>query len=214
MEPVATGLAISFGSQLLGGLFGGASQKRQFEAQQKAESQAIARQNYATIVRNHYMTGMMNMQLGLTKQQLAKQGADVRSAGLQAKGMLEAGVAATGTIGASSEAARSDIQSKLDAATQAVDDEWQMTLTNYNNDLESMRLNALNAVIQPRKYSYKGSSFLDNVLGAAFSVGGSFATNYALQSMRLDIGSNPVGNTPSIFSADYKTNIPSLNYLD
>lgn len=211
MEPISTSLAISFGTSFLGSVFGGRGQARELQRQYDAEARQVKAQNLALTQRNAYMTGLMNMQLGLTKKQLAQQGADVRSAGLQAKGMLEANAAASGTIGASVEAARSDIDSKVAQAGQTVADEWEQTLTNYNNDLESMRLNALNAVVRPRETSYKGASLLDNILGAALSTGANFASNYALQSMRLDLGKV---STPSNIQADWRTNIPSLNYLN
>lgn len=188
MDPVSIGLGVSWGASVLGGIFGGRSQAREMQRQYDAEVKQITAQNLALSTRNAYMTGLMNMQLGLTRRQLAKQGADVRSAGLQAKGMLEANAAASGTIGASVEAARSDIQSKVDEAGQTVQDQWEMTLTNYNNDLESNRISMQNSIVNPRTSSYRGASILDNILGSTLSVAGSFASNYALQSMRLDLG--------------------------
>jgi hypothetical protein len=212
MDPVTAGLALSFGASVVSGIFGGNAQAKQIERQQRAESQAIAAQNLRSIVRNHYMVGMANMQLGLTKRQLAKQGADVKSAGLQAKGLLEANAAASGTIGASADAARADIQMKVDAASQTVKDEWEQTLDNYNNDLESIKQNALNAVIQPRKYEYK-NGIGSILLSSALQVGASFGSNYLLQSMRLNLGQTPQTNMGGLVQADYKTNIPNLNYL-
>lgn len=188
MDPVTIGLGVSFGASVLGGIFGGRSQAKQMQRQYDQEVKQITANNLALSTRNAYMTGLMNMQLGLTKKQLAQQGADVRTAGLQAKGMLEANAAASGTMGASVDAARSDIQSKVDQASQTLVDSWEMTLTNYNNDLESNRINMLNQIVVPGKSTYRGASIMDNILGSALSTGASFASNYALQSMRLDLG--------------------------
>lgn len=212
MDPITVGLAVSFGSSLLGGLMGGRSQAREAQRQYDTQVKQITANNLALSTRNAYVTGLMNMQLGLTKKQLAQQGADVRTAGLQAKGMLEANAAASGTIGASVEAARTDIQSKVDQAGQAVKDEWEQTLVNYNNDLESNRINMMNSIVVPSKPTYRGASLFDNILGSTLSTAASFGSNYALQSMRLNLGSTPTGSS-SMFSADYKTNIPNLNYI-
>lgn len=185
---VAGGLAISFGASVLSGVMGSKSSAKQMQRDYNAEAKQITAQNLAAGTRNAYLTGLMNMQLGLTKKQLAQQGADVRSAGLQAKGMLEANAAASGTIGASVEAARSDISSKISQASQTVKDEWEQTQINYNNDLESNRIEMLNSIMNPRTSTFRGASVMDNILGSALSTGASFASNYALQSMRLDLG--------------------------
>lgn len=202
VDPVTIGLATSFGTDLLGGLFGGRSQAKAMQAQYNEQVRQITANNLALTTRNAYVTGLMNMQLGLTKKQLAQRGADVRTAGLQAKGLLEANAAASGAIGASVEAARSDIQSKVDQAGQVVQDEWEMTLTNYNNELESNRINMLNSIVVPNKPTYRGASLLDNIFSSTLRTAVSFGSNYALQSMRLNLGTE--SNTkPSVFSEGF-----------
>lgn len=191
MEPVTTSLAISFGASLLGGLFGGNAQAKLMQRQYDQEVKQITANNIALSTRNAYMTGLANMQLGLTRKQLAQQGADIRSAGLLAKGMLESSAGAAGSIGASVDAARADIQSKVDQASQTVRDSWEMSVINYNNDLESTRINMLNSIAVPGRPTYRGASLMDNIFSSALSTGASFASNYALQSMRLDLGPKP-----------------------
>lgn len=206
--------AVTFGSSLLSNWMSGSNQAAALSRQSSAESQAIAKHNMSQVVRNHYSVGLANMQLGLTKRQLAQQNADIGSAGIMAKSALEANVAAGGNIGASVDAAKADIKMKVDAAKQSVLDDYEMSIINYNNELEATRMNALNAVVQPRQFKMSGGGLGSMVLSSLASTAMSFGSNYALQRMNLNLGSTtraPTQFTPSI--SGVAGNIPALNYL-
>lgn len=161
---------------------------KQASAASNAENDAIAKQNMSQIVRNSYRTGMANLQLGLQKKQMAKAGLELSSNEAAVLAQADTLKAASGSIGASADTARNDIQMKADAARTNLKDEYEVMLENYNNELEANRMNALNSVVDAKKYTYNGPSGGEMLTSAL--VGGvvSFAGNYAARSMKLGLG--------------------------
>lgn len=106
------------------------------------QNEALRKQYLHSIVRNSYATGAMNVALGQDKKRMRQQGFDKTVQAAAVKGAAESQIAATGTVGASADAVMNDIDMKLGEA-QAVDKEsYEQLLTNYNNDLASMNMNA------------------------------------------------------------------------
>lgn len=169
------------------------AQAEQLSKQSNAENEAIAKHNMSQIVRNSYRAGILNMQLGLQKKQAAQQGHKLTAQHLAVRGLAESNIAASGTVGASAEAVLSDIDMKLGEAQAQQRDNNEMMLVNYNNDLEVLKMNALNEVVQPRKYEYNGPSAAEiagsGVMNLAMQLGG----QYAMSQMNLGLGPKTPG---------------------
>lgn len=166
--------------------------------QGQAENAAIAKHNMSQMVRNSYRTGMMNMQLGLQKRQAVQQGFDLTAQAQHALGAATANQAASGTVGASADAVTNDIQMKLGEAQAQQRDDYEMMLTNYNNDLEAMRMNALNDVVDAKEYKYSGPSRGQMIGSALLGATAQFASGYATKQMSLGLGPKPPVQSNSV----------------
>lgn len=156
-----------------------------------AENKAIAKANMSQIVRNNYRGGLLQMQKGLQKKQAVQQGFDTTVMAQQAMGQSHANAAASGTVGASSEAVANDIRMKLGEAQAQQKDQYEAMLTNYNTELDSIRMNALESTVEARKYEYTGPSS-GQMFGSALAAGAMAAGSaYAGQQMKLGLGTPP-----------------------
>lgn len=168
---------------------------KQGNAVSLAEGKAIVRERLNQTIRNSYNTGLAQMQLGLEKRRMIQQGADISAAALAAKGNADALSAASGSIGASVQAVAADINQKADSALDMTRDAFEMSVINYNNDLDAMVMNTDQSAPQPRKNEYIGPSD-GALLGQSLMAGVSqFASSYAMRHMQLGLGNKP--NVPS-----------------
>ena len=161
----------------------------------RAEGEAIAKERLNATIRNSYNTALAQMNLGLKKKQLSQQAGDIRAATLAAKGDATLAAAATGSIGASTNAVVSDIEQKSQAALDQTTDAFENAVENYNMDLQMMVINTDQSAPNVRPVKYHGPSG-GEMLGMALMQGlGSFASNYAMRKMSLGLGSKPGGKT-------------------
>ncbi len=169
------------------------SQAKAAGAASRAEGEAIAKERLNTTIRNSYNTALAQMNLGLKKKQLSQQAGDIRAATLAAKGDVTLAAAATGSIGASTNAVVSDIEQKSQAALDQTTDAFENAVENYNMDLQMMVINTDQSAPNVRPVEYHGPSG-GEMLGMALMQGlGSFASNYAMRKMSLGLGSKPGG---------------------
>ena len=169
------------------------SQARAAGAASRAEGEAIAKERLNATIRNSYSTALAQMNLGLKKKQLSQQAGDIRAATLAAKGDATLAAAATGSIGASTNAVISDIEQKSQAALDQTTDAFENAVENYNMDLQMMVINTDQSAPNVRPVEYNGPSG-GEMLGMALMQGlGSFASNYAMRKMSLGLGSKPGG---------------------
>lgn len=169
------------------------SQVRAAGAASRAEGEAIAKERLNATIRNSYNTALAQMRLGLKKRQLSQQATDIRAATLAAKGDATLAAAATGSIGASTNAVVSDIEQKSQAALDQTTDAFENAVENYNMDLQMMVINTDQSAPNVRPVEYNGTSG-GEMLGMVLMQGlGSFASNYAMRKMSLGLGSNPGG---------------------
>lgn len=174
------------------------SQARAAGAASRAEGEAIAKERLNATIRNSYNTALAQMNLGLKKKQLSQQATDIRAATLAAKGDATLAAAATGSIGASTNAVVSDIEQKSQAALDQTTDAFENAVENYNMDLQMMVINTDQSAPNVRPVEYRGPSG-GEMLGVALMQGlGSFASNYAMRKMSLGLGSKPA--TPQVSS--------------
>lgn len=163
----------------------------------KANGAAIVKERMNMNIRNSYETAISQMNLSLTKRRLAQQGGAVSAAGLAAHGDADIAAASTGSIGASVQAVQSDIQNKVDAATEETNAAYELAVQNYNTDLDMMVLNT--AQSEPTMQKTKDNTqSTGSMVGVGLLSGiGQFASQYASQRMKLGLGQSPVSSVPS-----------------
>lgn len=179
-----TGMAVSVysGNQAAKG------QAAQASAISNAENNAIAKQNMSQMVRNSYRTGMLNMQLGLQKKQAVQQGFDTSVQFQNIRGAAVSNKEAAGAIGASADAVVTDLEMQYENSKMVQQENFASILDNYNNELDAMRMNALNQVVDAKKYEYHGPSSGQIIGGALANAAISAAGNYAMRNMSLGLG--------------------------
>ena len=190
---MAGAAAVSTATSLYSAQSAANSQARAAGAASRAEGEAIARERLNATIRNSYTTALAQMNLALKKKQLSQQAGDIRAATLAAKGDATLAAAATGSIGASTNAVVSDIEQKSQAALDQTTDAFENAVENYNMDLQMMVINTDQSAPNVRPVEYYGPSG-GEMLGMSLVQGlGSFASNYALHKMSLGLGSTPSG---------------------
>lgn len=162
-----------------------------------AEGRAITRERLNKTISNAYSAAFQQLQLASQKQQLAQQQSEIYAQGLAAQGAQEALVAATGTVGASAQAVRTDIAQKVDQASQQVEQGLESAIDNYNRGLDALVLNTEQTQQEIRQYTYDGPSA--GSMAATAIIGGlaQFAGNYATRQMTLGLGARPTSNVPT-----------------
>lgn len=182
-------------------------------AQSRAEGEAVAKERLNATIRNSYNTALAQMNLGLKKKQLSQQATDIRAATLAAKGDATLAAAATGSIGASTNAVVSDIEQKSQAALDQTTDAFENAIENYNMELQMMVLNTDQTAPTVRPVEYHGPSS-GEMLGAALMQGlGSFASNYAMRKMSLGLGepATQVSSNAGMYGLDLNRSGTGLN---
>lgn len=196
---MAGAAALSVGTSYLSAHSAASAQAKAAGAASRAEGEAIAKERLNATIRNSYSTALAQMNLGLKKRQLSTQAADIRAATLAAKGDATLATAATGSIGASTNAVVSDIEQKSQAALDQTTDAFENAVENYNNELQMMVINTDQSAPTVRPVEYHGPSS-GEMLGMSLLQGlGSFASNYAMRTMSLGLGAK--AETPQVSSS-------------
>ena len=196
---MAGAAALSVGTSYLSAQSAASSQAKAAGAASRAEGEAIAKERLNATIRNSYSTALAQMNLGLKKRQLSTQAADIRAATLAAKGDATLATAATGSIGASTNAVVSDIEQKSQAALDQTTDAFENAVENYNNELQMMVINTDQSAPTVRPVEYHGPSS-GEMLGMSLLQGlGTFASSYAMQKMSLGLGAKAA--TPQVSSS-------------
>lgn len=174
---------------------------RNAAAQTEAESKAIIKERLNTTIRNSYQAALMQQQLGLRKQQAAKEAAGIRAAALAAQGAARVSAAAAGNFGASVDAVAADIDIKAGEALATNEANLTTAIENYNAELDMMVLNtAQSAPNQQAKVELAGRSYDSSGKTALYAVGSAladFGLNYAMRYMKL----NPGATAPKVPNA-------------
>lgn len=192
MAWVAVGTAVvGAAASMYSGNQAAKGQAAQASALSNAENAAIAKQNMSQMVRNSYRTGMLNMQLGLQKKQAVQQGFDTSVQFQNIRGAAVSNKEAAGAIGASADAVVTDLEMQYENSKMVQQENFASILDNYNNELDAMRMNALNQVVDAKKYEYHGPSSGQIVGGALVGAAISAAGNYAMRNMSLGLGPKP-----------------------
>lgn len=180
--------AISATMSMVGAQSSANASARAAGAQSRAEGEAVAKERLNTTVRNAYNTSFAQMQLAQKKQQLAQQGADISAASLAAHGSADAVNAATGSVGASTQAVSADISQKVQSALDTTTASAQDAMQNYNRELDMMVINTDQTTPNVPRYEYTGPSG-GEMLGLGLAQGlATFASGYAMRKMQLGLG--------------------------
>lgn len=161
----------------------------------RAEGEAISKERLNKMVANSYSTAFASMQLALRKRQQTQMKADVSAARLAALGDAAAVNAATGSIGATTEAVAADIEQKADQAVQQVEAQYEMDAMNFNNQLDMMVLNTDQSAPNVRENVYVGPSSGEIMFGSVMAGLSQFASTYAMRKMSLGLGTPSSGGT-------------------
>jgi len=189
MAWVAVGTAVvGAAASMYSGNQAAKGQAAQASAMSNAENAAIAKQNISQMVRNSYRTGLLNLQLGLQKKQAVQEGFNTSVQFRNAMGSVENNAAASGAIGGSADAVVSDLEMQYGNAKVVQEENFASMLDNYNQELEGMRMNALNQVVESKKFEYYGPSQGQIIGGALVGAAVSAAGNYATRQMTLGLG--------------------------
>lgn len=196
---MAGAVALSVGTSYISAQSAANSQAKAAGAASRAEGEAIAKERLNATIRNSYSTALAQMNFGLKKRQLSTQAADIRAATLAANGDATLATAATGSIGASTNAVVSDIEQKSQAALDQTTDAFENAVENYNNELQMMVINTDQSAPTVRPVEYHGPSS-GEMLGMSVLQGlSSFASGYAMRKMSLGLGAK--AETPQVSSS-------------
>lgn len=157
----------------------------------RAEGEAIASERLNQTVRNSYSTALSQMQLSMRKRQLSQQGADIGAATLAARGDAALGIAATSSIGQTTNAIVSDINMKSEQAMSQTAEQYANDAENYNRELVMMAINSDQSAPNVRANEYNGPSDMALLGGSLLQGAASFAGNYAMRKMTLGLGKTP-----------------------
>jgi len=166
------------GIQAIGGHMEAKARAREYVAQAKATMEAN-RENFS---RMGYQIGLLNVQRGQELAQLAQTRAQVREQGLSDQAEVAANAAASGSIGASVDAAIADTELQVQRQLAALDVENELGALNYNTRLRDTILQGKDSQITMQKLPKHNS--LVTLLGYAAPAVASYAAAY----MNLGLG--------------------------
>lgn len=162
------------------------SNKANYKAQAE-ESEALREANKKNTLRAAYQIGMMNVQKAQQTRALQQRKNELGEGELATLSSNDVNAAASGTIGASVDAVRSDIEMQFSRARAALSEENEADAFNFNLQLHDFVQGARDQLLFGRKPT--GMSDLA-MLGRA---GVAMASKYVGDSMSLGLGSPSSG---------------------
>lgn len=167
------------------------SAKKEALRQSTEDNLGIVEQNIQGQARSAARIGLTRLGLAYQQRQLAMQNMDAREAGLRASSEAEANSAATGAIGASADAVRTDVDREVGNFVQAQRDQLNITNLNYNTQVEAISQEARARIVHPRKlnvpsdWEILGQSALQGAVAAG--------TQYVSSQLSLGLGPGKTG---------------------
>lgn len=166
------------GLQVVQGHMAAKAQAREYVAQAKATVEAN-RENFS---RMGYQIGMLNVQRGQELAQQAQSRSQVREQGLSDQAEVAANAAASGSIGASVDAAMADTELQVQRQLAALDIENELGALNYNTRLRDTLMQGKDSQLTVQKAPKQ--NLLATLLGYAAPTAASYATAH----MNLGLG--------------------------
>jgi len=161
------------------------------------QNEAIGKANIENVIRTGYRTGILSLQAAQAKKQNAQNGFSITAQHKAVLGSAVANTAAAGTVGASADAVKFDIDRAANVAQSNLDLDWEIQSENFKQQLHD--------TIQAGKDSLRTGVSVPSAgmqfLGLAASTGASVAGQYASAKMNLGLGTKAA--TPSTYSPSY-----------
>lgn len=161
----------------------------------EAVNKTIAESNLLNTIRTGYRTGILNVQRGQSKVAAVRAGYDLGAKALAVLGKAQADAASSGSIGASVDAVKQNIQMKLDEAQGEVNSAWETQQQNFDQSLYETVQSGIDSLRYAEQADYRAPELEDTgmafLMGAAKSAAG-FATQYATANSQLGLGA-PMG---------------------
>lgn len=161
---------------------------------QGKQNEQTATADLNTLLNTNFMAGLINVQRGISRVENVKGKVDVGRQRALALGQSEASAAASGTIGASVDAVKSDVEEKTGRALGQIDKTWEVQEMNYSTQIRNLytgyeqnqaiiddTVPDLPKVPYPPKYQ-KGPSFGQALGGALIQTAGDYL------GARMDLG--------------------------
>ena len=154
-------------------------------AASKGETKAIREANLKNFQNTAFNVGLLNVQKGQQKKELAQRKADLGASELSALGTAAVNAAASGTVGASVDAVQTDIQMAYDRQLGLINEENELNAQNFNTQLHDLITNGQNRLQTPSKLNVPGQ--WEMLAKTGMQVGASYASS----KMDLGLGTNP-----------------------
>ena len=161
----------------------------------QAQNLAIQEANLANTIRTGYRVGIQQLQKGRMQKNAIEQGYDVSVQGQIALGDNLANAAASGTVGASVDAAADQIRKKADDAIIDVDQAYMEELLNSNLAIEQIVLQGKDALQSPVSVNNTMPKTVNANTQAIMAGVGTFASMYA--SSQLSLGQPQQNRIPA-----------------
>lgn len=178
----------------------------------KSVNAQIAETNLQNTIRTGYRVGILNVQRGAAKAEAIQMGFDVGVKAQQVLGANSANAAASGNVGSSVDAVASDIQRKVDEAQLEVQDNYDDSNFNFDQQLNDIIQRGQDSLQTPYKVP-KGPNYanaLGAALGAAANSAVQYGMKYASDNMSLGLGSTSSRPTTN-FDVSAQSVAPSIN---
>lgn len=185
----------------------------------EAVNKTIAESNLLNTIRTGYRTGILNVQRGQSKVAAVRAGYDLGAKALTVLGKAQADAASSGSIGASVDAVKQNIQMKLDEAQGEVNAAWETQQQNFDQSLYETVQSGIDSLRYAEQADYRAPELEDTgmafLMGAAKSAVG-FAAQYATANSQLGLGA-PMGggsSTGDFSRMDRGQPIAGRNYIN
>lgn len=178
----------------------------------KSVNAQIGETNLQNTIRTGYRVGILNVQRGAAKAEAIQMGFDVGVKAQQVLGANSANAAASGNVGSSVDAVTSDIQRKVDEAQLEVQDHYDDSNFNFDQQLNDIIQRGQDSLQTPYKIP-KGPDYANALTGALMGLADSavqYGSQYASSNMSLGLGSTstrPMTN----FDVSSQSVAPSIN---
>lgn len=162
----------------------------------KSVNSQITETNLQNTIRTGYRVGILNVQRGAAKAEAVQMGYNVGAKAQQVLGASYANAAASGNVGSSVDAVTTDIQRKVDEAQLEVQDNYDTSNFNFDQQLNDIIQRGQDSLQTPYKVP-KGPNYA-NALGAALSGAANAAVQYGMQyaSANMSLGLGQRSTTP------------------
>lgn len=144
-----------------------------------AQNDAILQANTANTIRTGYRVGLQNLQKARIVLDASQQGYDLSVKGIQAMGQNQAVAAASGTVGASVDAVKDDIQKKVAETQIGYDQTFEQMMENAQIGIQQTIMSGQDAILSSAKFNTTMPNQVSSLQSALVTGAAGFANAYA-----------------------------------